>query len=138
MLLELAPDTLEFEAFVASLRAADLPTEDLHAEPFRYFSWNGAAWGGIGSGPDALLRSIVVPPPARGKGAGAAITEALAARAVDDGVERLWLLTTSAASFFEKLGWREAARSDAPVAIAGSRQFSGLCPASATLMVRAL
>lgn len=138
MLLELKRDTPGFEAFVDALRAADLPTEDLHAEPFRYFSWNGSAWGGIGSGPEALLRSIVVPRQVRGKGAGVAITEALAARAAENGVERLWLLTTSAAPFFEKLGWREAARGDAPAAIAGSRQFSGLCPASATLMMRAL
>ncbi|WP_395646002.1 GNAT family N-acetyltransferase [Terricaulis sp.] len=138
MLLELKRETPEFETFVAALRAAGLPTEDLHSEPFRYFSWNGVGFGGVGSGADALLRSIVVPAPARGRGAGVALTEALARCAAEQGTQRLWLLTTGAAPFFEKLGWRPAARPEAPASIAGSQQFSGLCPASAALMVRPL
>ena len=138
MLREMAPGSMAFAAFKEALTAANLPTQDLHSEPFRYFAWNDAAWGGVGVGDDALLRSIIVPPEARGRGLGVALTQALAAHAAEQGTGRLWLLTTSAAPFFEKLGWRVAAREKAPEAISRSQQFSALCPASATLMVRAL
>jgi GNAT superfamily N-acetyltransferase len=138
MLRDVAPGTPAFEAFTAGLRAANLPTEDLLAEPFRYLCLDDVAWGGAGVGRDALMRSVVVNAQARGKGYGVAIVHALAERAKQSGVERLWLLTTDSAQFFGRLGWRVAERSAAPPAIAASRQFSDLCPASSALMVRSL
>lgn len=125
-------------AFMAALVEAGLPTDDLTSEPFRYFNWEEVAFGGVGEGADALIRSVVVVPKARGEGYGVVIAESLADQARKAGVERLWLLTTDAAAFFEALGWRVSDRSTAPPAIVQSRQFSGLCPASATLMVREL
>jgi GNAT superfamily N-acetyltransferase len=138
MLREVAPGSPAFDRFAATLAAANLPTEDLLSEPFRYFSLDDIAWGGIGAEPDALIRSIVVSSVVRGRGHGAAIVAALAERARGDSVQRLWLLTTDSAPFFEHLGWAKAERSAAPPAISASRQFSDLCPASATFMVRAL
>jgi GNAT superfamily N-acetyltransferase len=138
MLREIEPGTQAFETFTIALRAANLPTEDLLSEPFRYFSLDDLAWGGFGSARDALVRSVAVSPEARGRGVGAALVAALVERAHEEGVERLWLLTTDSAPFFERLGWRVADRSAAPPAIAASRQFSSLCPASSTLMVRTL
>lgn len=135
---EIRPGQVSFEKFLGALRAENLPTVDLFTEPFSYFSWNDAAWGGIGAGRDALLRSLVVTAEARGKGVGALVVTALADAAHRRGVDRLWLLTTNASAFFTRLGWRDAERGGAPPAIAGSAQFSGLCPASATLMVRTL
>jgi arsenate reductase (glutaredoxin) len=137
MLREIRPDD---PAFVAALTLAGLPTDDLTSEAFAYFSADDMAWGGVGAGAgaDALIRSIVVKPEARGQGLGVAITEALVRRATETGVERLWLLTTSAAPFFERLGWSAVDRTSAPRPIAQSRQFNGLCPASATLMARTL
>ena len=125
-------------AFKAALRQAGLPTDDLVAEGFRYFNWEDLAFGGVGEGVDALIRSVVVLPPARGKGYGVVIVESLADVAREAHVKRLWLLTMSAAPFFGELGWRVATRERAPPAIARTRQFSGLCPVSSTLMVRAL
>jgi amino-acid N-acetyltransferase len=138
MLREIEPGSADFEPFLSALQDADMPTDDLTSEPFRYFTADDMAWGGVGEGPDALMRSIVVKPEARSRGLGVAVTEGLVLQARGAGVERMWLLTTSAAPFFERLGWRAADRSQAPPAIAQSRQFSGLCPASATLMVRVL
>ena len=138
MLREIEPGSSDFERFITALETADLPTGDLTSEPFRYFTLDNEAWGGIGAGPDALIRSIVVGQDARGRCLGVTITESLAQQARDAGVERLWLLTTSASPFFEKLGWRHADRALAPSAIAQSKQFAGLCPASAAFMVRAL
>ncbi len=105
MLREISPRSAAFERFAAALADAGLPTDDLLSEPFRYFSANDMAWGGIGAGPDALIRSIVVLPEARNRGYGVAVTEALVQQARESGVERLWLLTTSASPFFERLGW---------------------------------
>ncbi|MBK8543757.1 MAG: GNAT family N-acetyltransferase [Caulobacteraceae bacterium] len=138
MLLEIGRRDAAFVEFVAALEAAGLPIEDLDDAPFRYFSRAGLAWGGVGRGEEALLRSVVVAPHARGAGHGAAIVEAIAVRARDAGARRLWLLTTDAQAFFARLGWRAAERAEAPALIANSRQFSSLCPASATLMIRAL
>ncbi len=138
MLREIEPGSPSFEPFVASLEAANLPTDDLTSEPFRYFTIDDVAWGGVGAGADALIRSILVLPAARGRGFGAVVVQGLIAQAKQHGAERLWLLTTDASPFFEKLGWRTADRSEAPAAIAQSRQFSGLCPASATLMALTL
>ena len=138
MLREFAPETAEFALLEATLNAAGLPIEDMLSEPFRYYCFDDVAWGGIGEGADALLRSVIVKPKARNRGYGALATNALAAQARANGVARLWLLTTDASAFFARLGWRKADRAGAPPAIAASRQFSGLCPASAMLMVRAL
>jgi arsenate reductase len=135
MLREIGPDD---PAFIAALAEAGLPTDDLTSEPFRYFNWDDVAFGGVGEGADALIRSVVVLPEARGRGYGVVIAESLVDAAREAGAERLWLLTTSAAPFFEALGWRVVDRANAPPVIAKSRQFSGLCPASAALMARTL
>ena len=44
------------------------------------------------------------------------------------------LATTSAADFFESVGFARIERAAAPTAILSTRQLSGLCPASATIM----
>jgi len=135
MLREIAADD---SALLAALTQAGLPTDDLTSEPFHYFGWQSVAFGGIGVGADALIRSVVVAQRARGQGHGAAMVTCLADAAQERGVKRLWLLATDATQFFERLNWRVAERGDAPAAIAKSRQFSGLCPTSASLMVRML
>ncbi len=56
----------------------------------------------------------------------------------DLGVQRLHLLTTTAAPFFLAMGYVAADRDEAPLTIAGSREFTSLCPASAAYLVKAL
>ena len=138
MLREIEPGSEDFARFVAALEAASLPTDDLVSEPFRYFTVDDQAWGGVSTGPDAMLRSLVVLPDARGQGLGVLVAKRLVEHAREVCAERLWLLTTNASPFFEKLGWRAADRAVAPAAIAHSKQFSELCPASATLMTLTL
>jgi len=50
----------------------------------------------------------------------------------------LHMLTTTALNFFTKLGYRPADRGMAPLAIATTRQFTSLCPASAHYLVKTL
>lgn len=128
----------EWPVFAVALAGAGLPAEDLDADGQQFFALDDAlAFGGyFVAGPDALLRSIVVPPSARKRGLGQKMAAALLRQLEDQGVERAWLLTTSAAPFFERLGFAIVDRRGAPAAIAGTPQFQGICPSSATFMCR--
>ncbi len=129
--------------FQAALVAADLPIDDL-LEPGRSFfslSRGGTrvAFGGFELlGDNALLRSIVVLPAYRGRGIGEMATEALLERARLDGARRAYLLTTTAAPFFEELGFTRIERAEMPEAMLATRQASALCPQSAAVFEKAL
>lgn len=84
----------------------------------------------------ALLRSLVVDWEMRGQGLGVQLTKAAEALASRAGVESIYLLTTTAEEFFRAQGYRLLARSEAPLAIQSTTQFSELCPSSAVLMVK--
>ncbi|MBS7540018.1 arsenic resistance N-acetyltransferase ArsN2 [Ancylobacter lacus] len=127
-----------------ALREAGLPTQDLRASPGRFFAFRtlGGRLVGYGGyeafGPEALLRSVLVRPEFRGRGAGRAMVRLLTGRAGEDGAERAWLLTQDAAGFFERLGFAPVAREAAPAAIRQTPQAASLCPASARLLGRIL
>lgn len=130
------------QALAAALRAAGLPADDLTEPGRRFFAWRDAAgvlrghggWERHGSA--VLLRSLLVPAEARGRGYGRRLVEALLAAAWAEGAEEAWLLTTGATQFFARLDFVATPRELAPPAIAATRQFAGLCPADATLMRR--
>lgn len=140
-LSELARD--ELGALARLLADAGLPHEDLGEPGRRFYRLDDAGrtvgWAGLElAGADALLRSVVVPETGRGGGIGGDLVARVAEAAHALGIERLWLLTTTAAPFFAKIGFEEAARDAAPAAIRATREFRDICPASATCMVRHL
>jgi amino-acid N-acetyltransferase len=53
-------------------------------------------------------------------------------------VHAIYLLTTTAEGFFAQRGYRLSERVTAPLAIAATRQFCGLCPATARFMRKRL
>jgi amino-acid N-acetyltransferase len=57
------------------------------------------------------------------------------AHAAANGVETVALLTTTAAGFFPRFGFRAVERATVPVALQASVEFRSACPASATAMV---
>jgi len=83
----------------------------------------------------ALLRSVAVAGALRGQGAGDRLLDAIRSKARAEGVEALYLLTTTAAAFFRKRGFQQVERSNAPDELKASRELQGACPASATMMV---
>ncbi len=83
-----------------------------------------------------LLRSVAVDPEWRGRGLGARLTRRVLAVAEQRGMVRLYLLTENAAKYFRAFGFRAIPRSQADPAVQGSAEFTELCPASATLMLR--
>lgn len=124
------------------LDAASLPSADL-ADPgrlfFRFEADSLVGYGGLeGEGADRLLRSIVILADRRGHGLGRALVATLERQARDFGVERLHLLTTTAAPFFRAIGYADADRGTAPSAVAASREFTALCPASAAYLAKAI
>ncbi len=87
-------------------------------------------------GAEALLRSVVVDAQYRGEGIGRALLDGAYELARRDGVARLYLLTTTARDWFERAGFSDCPRDQAPKAIRGSWEFQQGCPKSAAFMWR--
>jgi N-acetylglutamate synthase-like GNAT family acetyltransferase/SAM-dependent methyltransferase len=87
-------------------------------------------------GPDGLLRSVAVAPVARGRGIGEALVRDRLDFARRRDLESVHLLTTTAARWFDRLGFRRADRAALPAAIRESVEFTSACPESATAMSR--
>ncbi|HYX66682.1 MAG TPA: arsenic resistance N-acetyltransferase ArsN2 [Burkholderiales bacterium] len=143
----IAPPTFRHppEAAVRRLLAeAKLPSEDLNATHLPHFFGCGAAQapqGVVGveiHGEDALLRSLVVEPATRGRGCAKALVARAERHARESGARRIFLLTTTAADFFSRLGYKTIGREDAPESIRSTSEFSALCPVSSVLMMKEL
>jgi arsenate reductase len=129
---------------VGALQSAGLPIDDL-IEPGRtFFAYRTPAGDLVGFGgyealgKQALLRSVVVLPEWRAKAIGRNLVALLQRRAFDEGAREAWVLTSAAAPFFEKIGFKPAARDNAPAAILATRQATSLCPADAHLLTRTI
>ena len=85
-------------------------------------------------GSDGLLRSLAVATPQRSRGIGSL----LLGSAIDDarrlGIRRFVLLTTTAADYFRKHGFRIIDRASVTGGLTSSSQFRGACPDTATCM----
>jgi amino-acid N-acetyltransferase len=77
-------------------------------------------------GESGLLRSLAVKQDERNKGYGRAITMRLMDYAASSGVKELYLMTTTATAFFERLGFTRIGRDRAPRAITKTSEFSSL------------
>lgn len=131
-------------ALAAALAAAHLPVDDL-TDPGRNFfvftDASGAIFGFGGyelPGDQALIRSMVVPETARGRGVGAAILAALLERVTAAGAREAWLFTKHAAPFFAHRGFRARARYEVPPPVLATKQASSVCPITAVVMSRPL
>ncbi len=138
----------DLAAVLALLSQAGLPTTDLAPESFDRFvvaadraSGRDAIVGAVAlevHGAVGLLRSLVVMPAWRGRGVGEALVAAVEARAADAKLERIGLLTETAAPFFVKLGYAPVERNAAPAALRASSQFASVCPVSAAYFEKGL
>ena len=137
-------EAMDFDAILALLAGAGLPTHDLSLESIKNFSLatqGGALVGAIALeryGDVGLLRSLVVASTRRKVGVGAALVEAAERKARGQGLSALILLTETAQDFFMHMGYAVTSRIDAPKAVQASSEFAGVCPVSATCMVKAL
>jgi amino-acid N-acetyltransferase len=124
---------------LAILGGAGLPTEGVveHFETFIVAESESRVAGVAGLemyGADALLRSVVVVPEARGTGLGAALTRRALSEATSGNVRNVYLLTTTADAFFPRFGFERIGWEFVPAAVRESREFNGACPSNAVAM----
>lgn len=87
---------------------------------------------------DAMLRSVVVAESHRSRGYGAALCDRLETLAAEAGATDCYLLTTTAADFFDARGYEPVQRETVPDDVLASPLVAEHCPASATCMHRSL
>jgi amino-acid N-acetyltransferase len=139
--IHLRPDR---EGAVRLLESAGLPSTDLTDAMLEHFFFVGSMGAPIALvglellGNVALLRSLAVTPASRSQGLGLALLAHAERYAKARGVSQLYLLTTTAAGFFERHGFAPVAREEVPAAIRSTREFSEICPASSSNMVKHL
>ena len=130
----------DLAAVATLLGACQLPFDDLAPERMADFVLARAggrivATGGLERyGEVALLRSLAVAPDFRGRGLAERIWSSLRAAAIDRGVTRLFLLTTTAEALFVRWGFRRVSRDDVPEAVRTTQEFAALCPSTAVAM----
>jgi len=125
------------------LEANDLPTDGVAQHLTNFIVGVGPsgiiACGGVEFYVDfALMRSIVVARDCRGAGLGKTIVARLLAECRMRSVRSVVLLTTTAEHFFSAQGFVPIAREEVPRPLLASSQFRGICPASATTMLKVL
>jgi amino-acid N-acetyltransferase len=136
-------DLDQLDRVIELLADNDLPTDDVPgALDHLVVALAGGEVVGAGGvevhGSAGLLRSVVVEDSFRGRGAGTAVCDALEDKVRRASVETLYLLTTTAASFFRRRGYETVAREEAPSDVRETAEFADLCPASATCMAKNL
>ncbi len=89
-------------------------------------------------GRDGLLRSVCVAADYRGLGLGERLVLAAENLSRELGIEDLYLLTETAATWFPRLGFGPADRSKAPERIAHSPEYASVCPVSSAFMRKSL
>jgi amino-acid N-acetyltransferase len=84
--------------------------------------------------PVGLLRSAAVSDAQRGRGIGALLVMRAVERARGEGLRALYLLTTTAADWFPRYGFRRVERTALPVELNASEELKGACPDTAVCM----
>ncbi len=131
----------DLSAVESMLSTSDLPIDGVR-ENFSTFvvaEERGTVAGAIGIekfGSFGLLRSAVVSSENRGNGIGTRLVEQILERAEEEGIEELYLLTTTADKYFPRFGFTLTTRAAVPPAVKASAEFQGACPDTAIVMTR--
>ena len=131
-------------AAISRLLTADgLPIEGLvdHLATALVARQSGRVVGAAGlevSRDGGLLRSVVIDREFRGTGLGRQLVEGVTGLARARQLPALYLLTTTAADYFPKLGFVAIPREQVPASVQQSVEFTSGCPASASAMVKRL
>ena len=149
----MAKEDIKIERFVQGdekeivklLSQAKLPAQDLTLEKLEHFlvakAKDGSVIGAVGVElyqDVGLLRSLVVHPAYQGKGLGKWLTREVESIAQQRSIKTLFLLTTTATEFFQKLGYQVIQRDRAPASIANTEEFKNICPVSAVCLFKNL
>jgi amino-acid N-acetyltransferase len=135
----------DLDAVRELLQGAGLPTTDLDRSAMSWFLVAAQEEKVIGAiacepagSPHGLLRSLVVAPEFQGRGLGERLVAEIEAAARRQGLRGLYLLTTTAAQFFIRLGYAPVDRQAVPPEVRATPEFTSLCPSEATCMQKFL
>ena len=126
------------------LAGCELPNEDItvsHLEHFLVIRKETQLTGVIGLElleKSALLRSLAVSENTRKRGVASRLVKRAEVYAKTKKIESLYLLTTTAEGFFEKLGYVKTDRSEVPIVVQETIEFKSICPSTAVCMVKFL
>jgi amino-acid N-acetyltransferase len=128
----------DFTRIAQLLRDAGLPLDGLKGhENFLLLCRDHRAIGCAAIeryGEYGLLRSVALEPEERRHALGRRLVQEALQQARRDGIAELILFTTTAAPFFERLGFQAIQREGVPAPLRASVEFQSACPASATVM----
>jgi arsenite methyltransferase len=134
----------DLPAVESLLEAAGLPLEGV-AEQFEngyaVAESEGMVVGVAGVevyGAHGLLRSVAVAAHHQGEGIGQRLLADRLGWATARGLHSVYLLTTTAAQWFDRLGFVAVTREAVPASVRRSAEFAGICPSTATVMERRL
>jgi amino-acid N-acetyltransferase len=131
-----------FSAAIALLKKNSLPTEDIDPGKQLFVVEEGdnvvATVAVEYNYNDALLRSLSVSKEKRKSGIGAELVEFIEGYVQKQGVQRMYLLTTTAATFFSKRGYATIDRDNVPEFIKNTKEYSAICSSSSTVMKKEL
>jgi amino-acid N-acetyltransferase len=132
----------DLERIQALLAACGLPAEDLTPALLAGFlvaTEAGTVVGCVGLervADGALLRSLAVEPAHRGRGIAERLCDNAEELALAAGAGTLYLLTTTAAEYFEARGFERVPREALPASVRATAQFRELCPTTAVAMTK--
>jgi amino-acid N-acetyltransferase len=123
----------------ALLEASELPASDIDPDRqlFLVALYNQIVVGTIALeiyGNSALLRSFAVDAHFRSQQIGARLYREAVAQSKQKGIVRIFLLTTTADRYFDRLNWQRIGRDEVPEAIGTTTEFASLCPVSSIVM----
>jgi len=131
------------DLIISLLKSSNLPAEDLPDSLDNFFVSidDGKIIGAVGLEKYencGLLRSLVVDKAYRSKNLGSAMVESLEDKAIDLGINSIYLLTETAPDYFEKKGYERISRDEVPESVKTSSEFGFVCPASAIVMKKSI
>lgn len=121
----------------------DLPTDDVEDNEVQLFviQEKGQLTGVVGVevyDSIALLRSLAVDSNHKKLGIGKLLVEFAIQYLIKNGINEIYLLTTTAEGYFLKFGFKSVNRSKIPSAIQKTKQFESICPQTAIVMSRSI
>ncbi len=134
----------DLDAVMALVQASALPTAGIaDAFPDGYaVVRDGAGIVAVAGlevhGDVGLLRSVAVAAAQRTGGLGRLLVADRLRAASEHQLRAVYLLTTTAADYFRRLGFQDARRDEAPAELQRSPEFASVCPASATCLAKPL
>lgn len=124
------------------LKSCRLPSQDLTKDHMQHFFFAKSDTESIGTigleiyNGYGLLRSLAIRSDHRGSGLGKLLVQKIESYASNWGIDKIYLLTTTANEFFQNLEYIEIPRSKVPDLVLQSKEFAQICPSSAVTMMK--